>query len=116
MATASPRHRAAPAARLLAAALGTAFVMALASCTSSAPHQQVAKSAGEPHGTLTGLAGSELKDVVPLLGQVRNATGVNLAFDYAGTLDGAERIATCRAGADLAWFSSVRYLTLLTSR
>src|SRR5262245_33760701 len=115
MATASPGHRAAPAARLLAAALGTAFVMALASCTSSAPHQQVAKPAATPQTTLHVLAGSELKAVVPLLGQVRNATSMNLAFEYAGTLNGAERIATGRASADLAWFSSARYLTLLTS-
>jgi Ca-activated chloride channel family protein len=115
MATASPGCRAAPTARLLAVALGAALVAALAGCTPSAPHQRAPERAAEPPGTLHVLAGSELKDVVPLLRQVRNATGVNLAFEYAGTLDGAERIATGRAGADLAWFSSARYLTLLTS-
>src|SRR3984893_1510712 len=66
----------------------------------------------EPSGTLHVLAGSELKDLEPILPQLRSATGVNLKFDYVGTLDGAERI----VGGDpapLAWFSSNRYLTLL---
>jgi Ca-activated chloride channel family protein len=111
MTTANQASRAGPAARLLAAALGAALVAALAGCTPKASYKQPIESPG----TLHVLAGSELKDVVPLLGQVRKATGVNLAFDYAGTLDGAERIAAGRAGADLAWFSSARYLTLLTS-
>src|ERR1700736_320352 len=69
-------------------------------------------TAPEPAGTLHVLAGSELKDLEPMLPALRSATGVNLKFDYVGTLDGAERI----VGGDstpLAWFSSNRYLTLL---
>ena len=46
----------------------------------------------DPPGTLRVLAGSELRDVEPLLGQIRDATGVNLTFEYSGTLEGAERI------------------------
>ena len=68
--------------------------------------------APEPAGTLHVLAGSELKDLEPLLPQLQGATGVNLKFDYVGTLDGAERIVTGDP-APLAWFSSNRYLTLL---
>ncbi|HET9007539.1 MAG TPA: substrate-binding domain-containing protein, partial [Actinomycetes bacterium] len=71
---------------------------------------------GDPPGTLRVLAGSELRDVVPLLGQIRDATGVNLTFEYSGTLEGAERIT---AGGPtrpaLAWFSSARYLALLSA-
>src|SRR3984893_8151649 len=66
----------------------------------------------EPSGTLHVLAGSELKDLEPVLPALRNATGGNLKVDYVGTLDGAERI----VGGDpapLAWFSSNHYLTLL---
>jgi Ca-activated chloride channel family protein len=70
----------------------------------------------DPPGTLRVLAGSELRDVEPLLGQIRDATGVNLTFEYSGTLEGAERIT---AGGPtrpaLAWFSSARYLALLSA-
>jgi Ca-activated chloride channel family protein len=58
------------------------------------------------------LAGSELKDLEPLLPDLKNATGINLAFDYIGTLDGAQAISTGDSHP-LAWFSSNRYLTLL---
>jgi Ca-activated chloride channel homolog len=72
----------------------------------------------DPPDTLVVLAGSELRDVEPMLGRIREATGVNLRFEYSGTLEGAERIT---AGGDtggrpaLAWFSSARYLTLLAA-
>jgi len=58
------------------------------------------------------LAGSELKDLEPMLPDILKATGLNLAFDYIGTLDGAAAISTGDSHA-LAWFSSNRYLTLL---
>ena len=69
----------------------------------------------DPAGTLRVLAGSELKDVEPLVGQIRDATGVDLRFEYSGTLEGAERITGGGARPDLAWFSSARYLTLLAA-
>jgi Ca-activated chloride channel family protein len=68
--------------------------------------------APEPPGTMHILAGSELKDLEPLLPQVQSATGVNLKFDYVGTLDGAQQIVSGDTHP-LAWFSSNRYLTLL---
>ena len=69
----------------------------------------------DPPGTLRVLAGSELKDVEPLVGQIRDATGVNLRFEYSGTLEGAERLTGGEGRPDLAWFSSARYLTLLAA-
>ena len=69
-------------------------------------------TASEPPGTLHVLAGSELKDLEPILPAMQSATGVNLKLDYVGTLDGAERIVGGDA-APLGWFSSNRYLTLL---
>src|SRR5205085_11435541 len=39
-------------------------------------------------------------------------TGVNLKFNYVGTLDGADRIVSGDS-SELAWFSSNKYLTLL---
>lgn len=96
-----------------------ALILALAlaaGCTIGGDGDDGERPAGDPPGTLRVLAGSELKDVEPLAGRIRDATGVNLRFDYVGTLEGAERIAGPRgAGVDLAWFSSARYLTLLTA-
>jgi Ca-activated chloride channel homolog len=97
--------------RLAALTVVLALVAALGGCTGG---EEPAPS--DPPGTLRVLAGSELKDVEPLAAQIRDATGVNLRFDYVGTLEGAERLATSpTAAADLAWFSSARYLTLLTA-
>jgi Ca-activated chloride channel family protein len=69
-------------------------------------------AATEPSGTLHILAGSELKDLEPILPQLQSATGVNLKFDYIGTLDGADQIVSGDTHP-LAWFSSNRYLSLL---
>ena len=62
--------------------------------------------------TLTVLAGSELKDIEPLLDQIRQETGVQLELEYIGTLDGTESLLS-GAEYDLAWFSHGGYLTLL---
>lgn len=61
---------------------------------------------------MTILAGSELKDIEPLLQEIAQETGVTLEFEYVGTLNGAEQLL---AGTeyDMAWFSHARYLTLL---
>jgi len=64
-----------------------------------------------PERTLSVLAGSELKDVEPLLPRLEAETGIRLKFEYAGTLDGVERL---QAGEvfDAAWFSHAKYLML----
>jgi len=87
---------------LLAGTIGVA-----AACSSSLPGTP--SSSGR---TLQVLAGSELKDVEPLLPDLERATGYRLKLSYVGSLDGAERIA---AGdrSPLAWFSTGKYLTLL---
>jgi len=61
---------------------------------------------------LTVLAGSELKDLEPLFDQIRRKTGISLEMEYIGTLDGAEKLLLGEE-VDLAWFSHVKYLTLL---
>ncbi|MEW5838152.1 MAG: VWA domain-containing protein [Pseudomonadota bacterium] len=68
----------------------------------------------ESANTLRVLAGSELKDIEPLLPQLEKDTGVRLKLSYTGTLEGAEQLAQ---GADypLAWFSHAKYLELLES-
>src|SRR4029077_20433294 len=69
-------------------------------------------STPEPANTLNVLAGSELKDLAPLMPDIEKAIGAHLAITYTGTLDGAERIVN-GANADLAWYASSKYLNLL---
>jgi Ca-activated chloride channel family protein len=61
--------------------------------------------------TLNVLAGSELKDMIPILDDARAATGVKVNLTYAGSLDGAEQIADGTA-ADAGWFGSDKYVGL----
>ncbi len=91
--------------RLLAGLL--AAIALLAACDTG-------PSLGEPTNTLHVLAGSELKDLGPVLGDMEKATGWHLAMNYVGSLDGAERIAGGDS-SDLAWFSSGKYISLLQS-
>jgi Ca-activated chloride channel family protein len=67
---------------------------------------------GTPENTIRVLAGSELKDIEPLLEQIHQDTGVALEMSYIGTLDGAEQLMG-GAKTDMAWFSHAKYLTLL---
>ena len=66
--------------------------------------------------TLTVLAGSELKDLVPLLPDIQRGTGYQLSLKYTGSLDGAQAISDGSDHSDMAWFSSGNYLTLLQGR
>jgi Ca-activated chloride channel homolog len=84
---------------LLAAAVATGLLGACQGSGSSTPALHI-------------LAGSELSDLAPLLPDLQKATGINLQFDFIGTLDGAQAISTGDTHA-LAWFSSNRYLSLL---
>jgi len=82
---------------------GLLGLLILAGCERVAEHP--------PENTLTVLAGSELKDVEPLLPELEAATGVRLKFEYSGTLDGVERLQGEEA-FDAAWFSHAKYLML----
>jgi Ca-activated chloride channel family protein len=115
MAFAARRAAAALLAGLLAAAV-------LAGCFPSRGADEAGGDFGDGGGDggggggggITVLAGSELKDVEPLLADAERATGVRVHLEYVGTLEGAERIAGGN-GTALAWFSSDRYLRLLTA-
>lgn len=63
-------------------------------------------------GTMTVLAGSELKDLEPYVDRIARETGVRLEFDYTGTLDGVDSIVSGHQ-VDAAWFSHSKYLTLV---
>lgn len=64
-----------------------------------------------PPVTLRVLAGSELKDMEPILDGIAERTGVSLDIEYTGTLTGTERI-LAGDDVDLAWFSHAKYLEL----
>jgi len=82
---------------VLAAAFG------LAACGSSST------SAAD---TLNIIAGSELKDMLPVLQDAQHAVGVKVNLTYTGSLDGADAIASGSTKADAAWFGSDKYIDL----
>ncbi len=67
-------------------------------------------SAIKNHDTLVIMAGSELKDMEPILQAVKSKTGVNYMIQYTGTIDGIERLSNGES-ADIAWFSQGKYVT-----
>ncbi len=91
-------------------ATGGAVVAILATLLSGCS-DTASPDAKDPN-TLTVMAGSEVKDLAPLLADIKSATGVTLDMHYSGTLEGAEAIAG-GAATDVAWFSSGHYLSLL---
>jgi Ca-activated chloride channel homolog len=95
------------ASAVAASALSVALVAALSACTSG-PNVDESK-------TLHVVAGSEVKDLQPLLDQMEQETGVHLDMTYMGTLEGAEELASgaLDGQADATWFPSNRYLSLL---
>jgi Ca-activated chloride channel family protein len=89
--------------------VGFAVVLAVASAVLALPATESA--AADSSGTLHVIGGSELSDLAPILRSARDATGVDVKFEYTGSLDGAERIAD-GTKADAAWFASDKYITL----
>lgn len=61
------------------------------------------------------LAGSELKDIEPMLDDIEREANVRIEFRYTGTLDGAETLASGEP-YDMGWFSHAKYLALLEGR
>ncbi|TMR20787.1 VWA domain-containing protein [Nonomuraea turkmeniaca] len=92
----------------LRCALASVLLLAAAAC---APGDEVA----DGPDVLRVLAGSEVKDLEPLLRRAEQETGVKVRLTYTGTLDGAEQVASGRAAGrvDATWFSSNRYLSLI---
>ena len=96
-------------APLLLALSVLALMTGLAGCSRETP---APVSTGMPvANSFTILAGSELKDIEPLLPALEKATGLHIILKYAGTLEAVERI---QAGEtfDAAWLASNRYALL----
>lgn len=59
-------------------------------------------------------AGSEIKDLVPILAAAKKEIGVEVQLQYTGTIAGAESLAAAgQPDYDATWFSSNRYLSLV---
>lgn len=70
----------------------------------------------EKKGQLRLLVGSEIKDLVPILDKAEDEIGVEVALEYSGTLQGAEKVAAMPADNPTfegVWFSSNRYMSLV---
>ncbi|MGH8083516.1 MAG: substrate-binding and vWA domain-containing protein [Lysobacter sp.] len=96
---------------MLRNALLVLAVLALASCGGgNGPEASADKAPAAADFSV--LAGSELKDVeTQLSDEIRKATGVQLRFTYAGTLDAIDRL---NAGEqfDAVWVSHGKYLAM----
>jgi Ca-activated chloride channel homolog len=90
--------------------LALAFLVVATACSGSSSNPV------DTSHTLTVLAGSELKDLVPLLPGIQKNTGYQLSLKYTGSLDGAQAIADGTDSSDMAWFSTGNYLTLLEGK
>ncbi|KAF0811435.1 hypothetical protein IGB42_04053 [Andreprevotia sp. IGB-42] len=89
--------------------LALACVLALAGCDKAAP--DAAADAAQAPAALTILAGSELKDIEPLLPDLEKATGLHVQLKYAGTLDVVEQLQDGVA-YDFAWIANNKYAML----
>jgi Ca-activated chloride channel family protein len=60
------------------------------------------------------LATSDLKDIEPLAGQIKAATGVDVQFRFGGTMESTQEVLSGDSGnqprPDVAWFANAKYL------
>jgi Ca-activated chloride channel homolog len=86
-----------------------ALCLALALLCSCSSKQSAPAPAAEPFRIL---AGSELKDIETQFGaELKTATGLDLLFTYAGTLDATKRLAAGET-FDALWVSHSKYLAM----
>lgn len=97
-----------------ALALGLTAALLLAGCT-TANNDDANEGLPNDENTIRVLAGSEVRDMVPILEDAASDIGVKVVFDYVGTLEGTELVASGGADGkyDATWFPNNRYLSLL---
>ncbi len=94
---------------LKAASLLVGALLGLMGCGPQNPNSANAPS--DTQNSFRLLAGSELKDIADLAPEIARATGVNLQFEYSGTLDAVEKIAA-GSTVDGVWVSHGKYLQM----
>ena len=93
--------------------VSVAAVFALAAaCSPGSNNASTGDDDALPANAFTILAGSELKDVDAQLGEdIRKATGIDVRFSYAGTLDAIDRL-NAGESFDAVWVSHGKYLAM----
>lgn len=98
---------------LFASLIGFFGFLAYMAINAEKPEETEKTSVPNSESVLKVLAGSELKDIEPMLEMIKSKTGVQLQMEYIGTLDGAEKLTSQPGLYDIAWFSHAKYLSLL---
>lgn len=93
--------------RAIAGVVGFAMLVPLAAC-----------SVGQdPDKTLNIVAGSEVKDMEPIIQDFEAKNNVTINFTYKGTLDGTESLMADKGGNyDATWFPSNAYMSLFSEK
>ncbi len=101
------------ALRRASVALALALVVAIvAACSPDTGSSATDGDGAVPANAFTILAGSEIKDIETQLGaDIRKATGIDVRFAYAGTLDAIDRI-NAGESFDAVWVSHGKYLAM----
>lgn len=93
------------------ASVAAVFALA-AACSPGSDSASTGDDDALPADAFTILAGSELKDVDVQLGEeIRKATGLDVRFKYAGTLDAIDRL-NAGESFDAVWVSHGKYLAM----
>jgi Ca-activated chloride channel homolog len=93
------------------ALLAIILALALSACNKNSGDSKSANSSNAPATQFTILAGSELKDLEPLIPAMEQATGLKIKLNYSGTLEAVERLSSGEP-TDAAWLASNRYALL----
>ncbi|MEU0923966.1 vWA domain-containing protein [Streptomyces malaysiensis] len=101
-----PSHRPAPHRR------APRHLVILALCLALLATATACGSGDKDTTTLRVLASSELRDMEPLLDDLRRDTGVELDMEYKATVDAGDGLTPGNYRHDLAWLSSDRYFQL----
>lgn len=97
------------------AALGIAAALAIAGC--SGADGNGSGRAYDADTDLRVLAGSEVKDMQPILDEAEKETGVHVTLTYMGTLDGTEKVMNGGdSDYDATWFPSDAYMSLFDDK
>lgn len=99
----------------LAALVASGLLLTGCSALSSLSAPESAPGLVDSPTTVRVLAGSEVKDMAPIMSRAAAEIGVDVAFDYTGTLDGTQKVASGGAAGkyDATWFPNNKYLGLL---
>jgi Ca-activated chloride channel family protein len=92
--------------------LGLALAVGLAACQKVDNADDGAAAVDSSKPVFTILAGSELKDIEPIVKAFGESKGVAVKFDYSGSLDAIDKLSEAN-NYDAAWVSHGKYLQLI---